>query len=274
MKRLKDLNISLHRELKSYDIKPSQLRRMNEAFDSAHFIYPSIYQICCRSEDQLRTEMGLVEEDIEVIKCFLKQHGLSLGMTEEEVVAYEDAEYYERHPEELDILLFESQQSQESLRRVPIEEEIVSIKSLSEADEEDQEPKIPLLTVELKQRILDHYDEVTRKNIENDIYTYGYLADREFLKTRIFRILYESQPWYYRWICPNRKRIACAKAEADFICERRKEEIISTIVEKKRADKAEEIESLWEDNWKIYLKDIGLYKGKVNYPYYPYFPKL
>ena len=266
MKRLKELNRTIYWELKSYDIKPSTVRRIDEAFNSAHSIFPSIHRICCSTEDQLRTEVGLIEEDIEVIKCFLKQHGLSLGMTEEEVVAYEDAEYYERHPEELDILLFESQQSQESLRRVSIEDEFVSIKSLDEDATENQEPKMPLLTVELKKRILDHYDEVTRKNIENDIYTYGYLADREFLKTRIFRILYENQPWYYRWICPNRKRIACAKAEADFICERRKEEIISTIVEKKRADKAEEIESSWEDNWKIYLKDIGLYKGKVNYP--------
>ena len=266
MKRLKNLNITIYFELKSYDIKPSQLRRMDEAFDSAHY-YPSIYQICCSTEDQLRTKVGLVEEDIEVIKCFLKQHGLSLGMTEEEIIAYEDAEYYERHPEELDILLFESQQSKEEWRQeVSPDIEIVSIKPLDEDDKEDQEPKIPLLTVELKQRILDHYDEVTRKNIENVIYTYGYFEDREFLKIRIFRILYESQPWYYRLICPNRKRIACAKAEADFICERRKEEIISTIVDKKRADKAEEIESSWEDNWKIYLKDIGLYKGKVNAP--------
>ena len=268
MKRLKDLNKWLFSELKSYDIKPSQLRRIDESFDwrSPHYFTPTIHRICCSSEDQLRTKVGLVEEDIEVIKCFLKQHGLSLGMTEEEVVAYEDAEYNERHQNEF-VFQSESQQSQESLHRdLPIEEEIVSIKPLSEADKEDQEPKIPLLTVELKQRILDHYDEVTRKNIENVIYTYGYFEDREFLKIRIFRILYESQPWYYRLICPNRKRIACAKAEADFICERRKEEIISTIVDKKRADKAEEIESSWEDNWKIYLKDIGLYKGKVNYP--------
>jgi len=42
---------------------------------------------------------GFDEDIVDLIKYILDEHGLSLGMTEEGLIAYDDAEYYARHPE-------------------------------------------------------------------------------------------------------------------------------------------------------------------------------
>ena len=276
MKRL-DLDGYITTQIERYDIKPSQLRRMEKELFCHNLCH--VGQICCSSEQELLKLDGFDEDIVDLIKYILDEHGLSLGMTEEGLIAYDDAEYYARHPEKKEAE--ESQKMEAKAKEVLSAEEYkrdsltdsiehnhneqrldrsVNADTIFKESQEEGKTSNPPLTEDLKRRIISHYDDAVRKDMKKRLTDRAFMKitieDVEFMRLHLFRTSLVSQPWYIRLFWPKEQRIVFAKAEADSMCEKFIDNLVTTYADRQSADLEENIESLWGENWSKYLKDL------------------
>ena len=276
MKRL-GLDSFITSEIERYDIKPSQLRRIETTLFRHNL--SRVERICCTTEQKLLKLDGFDKDIVDVVKEILGEHGLSLGMTEEELTAYEDAEYYTRHPEEKgsdkshqendvmsDELLdiepivdpaanhLKPDELEKMLNRSPLKQHI------SDETEENQKPPVPPLTDILRRRIIRHYDQNVRKDLRNKLTDRAFIKmsieDIEFIRLHLFRAFLMCQPWYASLIWSKEKRIAIAKEDAKKACEEYVNNLIDAFAERDITDLSENIDSQWENNWERYMKDL------------------
>ena len=80
------------------DIKPSIKSAIRKRLRFHRFW--NIEDLCSKSEEELLQILDSDDKSLEVFKKYLRGYGLSLGMSEKDLLDYQDAEYYERHPEE------------------------------------------------------------------------------------------------------------------------------------------------------------------------------
>ena len=257
--------------LRDEDIRPSLLRELDAAIWQ-NDIY-SIDKFCLKQEAELLEIKPFNENILNIIKNKLSSSGLSLGMTEEELSAYEDAEYYERHPEEekdyhLNIVSDRPSPHTDSiLPEIKVKqpsgfsfEELAIMMQGSPISTKEKTDKPVQLTYSLGQRVVRHYDKKWRKEMRKQLTELSLhridVNDIEFFKLHIFRTFYSEQPWYVKMLKSKEERITMAKNDTERMCNDYIEMLIDKSVNKRTEDFENNLSSLWLENWKKYMKEL------------------
>lgn len=253
------------------DIKPSLQHSISlKCYHNSIF---NVKDLCKKTEQEFSSLFDNDEQIISIINKFLKTNGLSFGMTEEELTAYQDAEYYERHPEEMDepVLDVESDSpSQQDDSEIPeikvkhpsgfsVEEFAMMMQNSSKSPEEKKEEPVQL-TYSLGQRIVSLYEEKWRKEMKKrltDISMHRVCVDDiEFFKIHMFRVFYTDQPWYVKLFKNKKERINMAKEDAERMSKEYVEKLIDVSVNKRTEDLQNSLSSSWEKDWKLYMEEL------------------
>jgi hypothetical protein len=91
-----NINSYVHIEDMTHHVRPSVLDKIKSTIHGANIWY--FKDLCSVSEDKLRQYPYLTDKIVNDIKNYLGNYGLKLGMTDEELVEYQDAEFLEKHP--------------------------------------------------------------------------------------------------------------------------------------------------------------------------------
>lgn len=268
MKRF-DLSNGFYDLLGQEDIRPSILKKIHKSFIKQGIYNVSAY--CQKTEDELLLVDGMDEKILGIMKKKLAEYGLSLGMTPEELADYEDAEYYERHPEERPGKQEEISESEsEEIASKDFEEMLIrhlnhsgtSIDSVLDNEEPTthENPVFVPLTDGLKARILSKHEEILHKRFKDYVLNRGAMKlmpdDIEFMRIHLFRTFFSDQPWYVRLFNSYDERISKAKKMADAEVHRLASELENDWVKVQNEAYAVDIETFWESNWQRYLKEI------------------
>lgn len=256
------------------DIKPSNKNVALKALRSNNIW--NIKDMCSKSEEELHFLQDLDDKLLKAIEKHLHEHGLSLGMSENELLEYQDAEYYEKHPEEksqvnpatdeygsLDVL--------EDINPVGSEEEELSAMMQRMKEEhnlfvstldKNQKKPVPLLDNTLKQKIRIVFERKSRADVKRRLTDFGYMRldadDMEWVWVNYFRMFYLSQPWYIRLLKSKTARIELAKRDADKMREAHVQTLVSNISCGLTDKFCNSLDKDWNEHWELIMKDLGI----------------
>jgi hypothetical protein len=256
------------------DIKPSNKNVALKALRSNNIW--NIKDMCSKSEEELHFLQDLDDKLLKAIEKHLHEHGLSLGMSENELLEYQDAEYYEKHPEEksqvnpatdeygsLDVL--------EDINPVGSEEEELSAMMQRMKEEhnlfvstldKNQKKPVPLLDNTLKQKIRIVFERKSRADVKRRLTDFGYMRldadDMEWVWVNYFRMFYLSQPWYIRLLKSKTARIELAKRDADKMRETHVQTLVSNISCGLTDKFCNSLDKDWNEHWELIMKDLGI----------------
>ena len=220
MERL-DIDQTVLWVINDLDIKPSIKSAIRKPI-RFHDIW-NIKDLCSKSEEELLQILDSDDKLLEVIKKYLRGYGLSLGMSEKDLSDYQDAEYYERHPEEntqIDTV------PNEDAPFEALEEEnlVVSVEDALDGSEEkelsaimqrmreeynpivtpldkNRKKPVPLLDRSLKQKIRTVFEHNTRSDVKKRLTDYSYMRlaadDMEWAWVNYFRMFYLKTEEFY-----------------------------------------------------------------------------
>lgn len=263
MKRISIDNRSLGL-IEDEDIRPSLLRKLKESV-----ISNSIYRIedlCEKTEDELLSIDGFDAQILCIIKTKLQDSGLSLGMTPEELLQYEDAEYDRLHPEEN--VPQNSDSFDDGIPIVGSKEWLADVIKNPDKyihgfhldqDQREDSKKVPL-TIELKRRLMYQHENKVRRDLNEKLGVRANVRmiadDIEFMKMHLFRTFFAEQPWYIRLFKTREERFALAKDEAENMTMGYVRNLIEEIVKVRQQSFSKELDECWDKNWFNYLEDL------------------
>lgn len=220
MKRINIVGfIDFHRE--KWDIRPSMMEKMRQVFhDSELWTYKDL---CACTEKQLLKIRYVTPELVEHIKETLEDVGLHLGMTENELDAYHDAEYDARHQSveqkgtsEEDIAEEEAKEDAASANTDGMQKK--EIESLQETEQlQETEP--------LQEREAKHKKKFDAQKAYNhamarilrDPCQMLRGDDLEFMRHQLVMSVLEQQSWLMRTFCSFNDRVKVAMRKANYI---------------------------------------------------------
>ena len=281
MERL-DIDQTVLWVINDLDIKPSIKSAIRKPI-RFHDIW-NIKDLCSKSEEELLQILDSDDKLLEVIKKYLRGYGLSLGMSEKDLSDYQDAEYYERHPEEntqIDTV------PNEDAPFEALEEEnlVVSVEDALDGSEDkelsaimqrmreeynpivtpldkNRKKPVPLLDRSLKQKIRTVFEHNTRSDVKKRLTDYSYMRlaadDMEWAWVNYFRMFYLSQPWYIRLLKSKTARIEMAKKDADEMREVYVQKLVSDISIGLTNKFCDSLDKDWNKNWESIMKELGI----------------
>lgn len=281
MKQL-DIELTAFWVVEEMDIKPSIKSAIRKSLRSHDIWY--VKNLCSKSEEEL---LHILDSDVkllEIIKDYLRSYGLSLGMSEAELLEYQDAEYYEKHPEEKSS---DTNATDEDNPLDATEEEILVVQeedALDGSEEEElsammrrmreehnpfvkpldknQKKTVPLLDSSLKQKIRTVFERKTRSDVKKRLTDFAYtrldVDDMEWAWVNYFRIFYLSQPWYIRLLKSKAVRIELAKKDADKMRDAYVKSLITNISNGLTSKFCNSLDKDWNEHWESIMKDLGI----------------
>ena len=205
-------------------------------------------------------------------------------MSEKDLSDYQDAEYYETHPDEnpqIDTV------PNEDAPFEALEEEnlVVSVEDALDGSEEkelsaimqrmreeynpivtpldkNRKKPVPLLDRSLKQKIRTVFEHNTRSDVKKRLTDYSYMRlaadDMEWAWVNFFRMFYLSQPWYIRLLMSKTARIEMAKKDADEMREVYVQKLVSDISIGLTNKFCDSLDKDWTKNWASIMKELGI----------------
>lgn len=217
MKRLNLHNLILVFE--RIDIRPSLLVKVEKDIEDLHAW--NYKELCSLTETELLSKNSITPAVIEKIKVFLEQYGLRLGMTEEELDDYMDAEYLEAHPEESETSYGESEIRNPTINL--IEDKDTALEDNGNEDFYKEKQTVAERTassISPNESIDQPFDE-NREAVKAVRQTYNdpleWLRNDDWEwyahQARLFLLI--NQPWYIKCFVPFKKRLGRAFKQAD-----------------------------------------------------------
>ena len=274
MKR-KDLSLGIWCLFDKGDVRPSQFRKIKAVlpYDNGYFLR----DLCQLSEADLLAYDCIDQSFVTLLKSKLAAAGLSLNMTEEQLVQYEDADYTEKHPE----LQQESPSApvcqEEEDEANPFDDPSIFIPDNDDSQDEVQQlygmnrptvdppaadssdTQFVPLTDTLRQKILLVHAQKLCTSFEKEPYLRPVLRispeDIQFLRLRLFNTLLFSQPWYIRLFMPHEKRLARTWRQTEAVLQRRLKAIRERWIKVQSEDYSAYITRNWETHWQQILKE-------------------
>jgi hypothetical protein len=231
-------------------VQPSLLEKIESNINDANIWY--FKDLCRTSEDKLRQFPHVTDELVNDIKSYLDEHGLKLGMTEEELNDYKDAEFFEKHPriggkpskQNDDVISIESvrimEQKENDLLKEIVNDNNIQHKVAEETllqshptgstntNETVSEKKAFDPFIEMRRAYADcMYDPA--RNME---------TDGEWIFHQVRLCMLREQPWFIKWFVPFDIRIKMAFDKADIIMKQYKKNAVerSVVFREKHAD--------------------------------------
>ena len=267
-----DLSNNLGTWLDFSDALPSARRKLCSILYYDYHMN-TVYDLCSKSEDEIRTYDDMDDELITILKDMLAVNGLKLGMTAEELANYEDNEYYMSHPDKRPegfVPMFEKSIDEydklaqedfnhELQRQATEHEDYIPVYHFEPEEPKEEKPKV-VLTDSLKQKLL--YIEEKRRTLKyteklNDRGNMKlYPEDIEFMYIHVLRIFLMVQPWYVRLFKKMDERIEMAKEATEDWIESYKKGVVKAQVKNSLELFSQELDNCWDVNWQNYIKEL------------------
>lgn len=221
-------------------MRPSLKERIRRDFsDSLMFNYESL---CLTTEKKLLSLPNITPDAVEKIKDFLSQYGLRLGMAEEDIEAYKDADYLKAHPE-LSVSAGSMTTHPEQTGDEHEESENIVSNAMNAGLGDERSETSPLCgtgDTATGEQPYDERKEAIKAMCETiqDPLKWFRPDDLEWSRHQTRLFLLTSQPFFVRWFVPFKYRMKMAfKQSDDMINEYRKDMAIrSTFINKLKAD--------------------------------------
>jgi hypothetical protein len=270
MKQIK-ISSSLRNFLRDHDVLPSTIRKTEDLL--FHGVY-DIADLCKKSEQELRSYKTIDDAVINTLKNILSEYGLKLGMTDEEIYNYEDAEYYTHYPDKrpeglvltFEVSLDECDKPVQDDVNKGVKDEFKEHKEFipEHLSEQEVDPQLDnqkvVLTDSLKQRLLYIKEKKYTQKYTEYINNRGNIKfcpeDIEFMFIHIFRTFLMDQPWYVRLFKKMNERIEMAKEATEIWLDSYKAEIVKAQVKGSLEQFSQELDNCWDKNWQNYIKDL------------------
>lgn len=246
------------------DIRPSLYRKIYDQLFNCDI--EQIYMLCQKTEKDLLAIEGYDETIVDTIKNTLKEYGLSLGMTDEELAKYEDAEYDKRHtgdneseshvvqPNSLvdcskpfDVMAFRD------IMANPLKMGF----SIGNTPEQKEKKFVPLTDI-LRRKLLYKHERDVRDSFTAQLTERGLMRvcadDLEFMRIHIFRTFFADQPWYVRLFKNRKERMSLASHEADVMLNNYRKGLIEDMVKVSQQQFSKELDECWDKQWYIFLE--------------------
>lgn len=203
------------------DIRPSLLVKVEKDIEALRaWNYKGL---CSLTEKDLLLKKNITPAVLEKIKSFLGRYGLRLGMTEDELDAYMDAEYLEAHPEEAGTCHKESKTSNATISFIEDKDDAMVLKDNGNEDFHKEKQTVIDETVSST----NPHDSISQPFDENKeavkAVRQTYQEPLEWVRhddwewyihqARLFLLI--SQPWYVKCFVPFKKRVKKAFRQAD-----------------------------------------------------------
>ena len=248
------------------DIRPSQYRKIYHQLFRNNIAYINL--LCQKTELDLLAIEYFDEKVVDIIKNALKEYGLSLGMTEEELAKYDDAEYDERHAKD-----------DESESHVDLPNSLGDIKekidvetyrdiianqlkqkySIGDIPGQEEKKFVPLTDV-LRRKLMYLHERKVRDSLIENLTKRGNAIvsseDIEFIRIHLFRTFYSDQPWYIRLFKNQDERISIARKDAENLLRAYLKDLIDDIVIVRQKLFSKELDECWEKNWYNILETL------------------
>lgn len=239
MKRLY-LKGGFYQLFENMDIRPSLKEKIRSSLsESLMFDYESL---CLTTEKELLSLPNITPDVVEKIKDFLSQYGLRLGMTEEDIEDYLDADYLKTHPEQSVSIASIATHKEQAEDEHEESGNIVS-NAMNAGLDDGRSDTSPLCGTGDTATGGQPYDErkeavkAMRETLQDPLKWFR-PDDFEWSRHQTRLFLLTSQPFFVRWFVPFKYRMKMAfKQSNDMISEYRKDLAIrSTFINKLKAD--------------------------------------
>ena len=221
------------------------------------------------TEEEFLSVKGIDKDIAKVVKDTLQKHGLSFGMTDDELIAYEDAEYNLTHPDLDDGMAMEEM---EEVFPDPDPEEIPVHKIIPELkldytprhiqQREEQKKEKPVLDYSLRMTVCNSFEAKTRKEVKDRLTNRSLMRidadDIEWMKFHLFHTFFQSQPWYVRILIPKKTRIQMAKDETDEMLKEYIDSLVLSISKGLTEKFSSYLDKDWDEHWEGIMKEAGM----------------
>lgn len=239
MKRL-CLERGFYQLFENMDIRSSLKEKIRRSLsESLMFDYESL---CMTTERKLLSLPYITPDAVGEMKGFLSQYGLRLGMTEEEIEAYKDADYLKAHPE-LSVSIESTATHPEQTEDGHEESGNIVSNAVNAVLGDERFETSPLCgtgDTATGEQPYDERKEAIKAMCETlqDPLKWFRPDDFEWSRHQTRLFLLTSQPFFVRWFVPFKYRMKMAfKQSDDMINEYRKDMAIrSTFINKLKAN--------------------------------------
>ncbi len=223
-------------------IRPSQLDKFKANLHNSKIW--NFKDLCSISEERFRQFPYVTDEIADDFNAYLSDYGLKLGMTEEELADYQDAEFFEKYPpngKRASELIDDGACQNELIERLKKAMSTMDVASNTEIDDNIAEETIvlssPLGSTSAKESEpekapFDPYKEKRLANAyirdydpvrfsRNDMEWYLHYARLDMLR---------EQPWYIKAFVPFKYRVEMAFEKADVIFDKYQKDAVSRSV--------------------------------------------
>ena len=256
------------------DIKPSSKNAIRKALLNQDIW--DIKHMCSKSEEELLLIPEIDDTILEAIKECLRGYGLTLGMSADDLLEYQDAEYYEKHPEEKSQVntIPNKEDSidapEEENLIVSEEDDLTAIKQrmkeeyfpIASSLDNNQSKPVPLLDNTLKQKLRTVFERNSRSEVKKRLTDKGLMRidadDMEWVWVNYFRMFYLGQPLYIRLVKSKKARIAMAKKEADEMRKAHIDSLVSDISKSLTNKFCDSLDKDWNEHWESIMTKLGI----------------
>ncbi len=190
-------------------LRPSQRKAILDAWWNEGI--KQYKDLCAMKEEDFKNLPFVDDTLFAKAKAHLEEYGLRFGMTEEELIAYQDEEYLQQHPEESETATTEAGETDEDAIVLDEDELEQRIEDAIKAEGIEDRPLPEWSSEECRKQLMEKVRDGRAFKDTN--------SDYEWFKYRSLYVAFLHQPWYYRFLYSTDERISLAKEEADKLME-------------------------------------------------------
>lgn len=184
-------------------------------------------ELCMKTEEELLNEPEMTPDVLNRIKSFLASKGLRLNMSEEELDAYIDEEYYANHPTEQKAVQVEKPRETDTYFTVELSPEVeerfnqgveVVEDYIGEENPQSAKGTTDKDAAKESKKQFDLHKEMRRAYAETFIDPVRSMRpDWEWFRHQTRLDMLREQPWFIKLFVPFRERVKIAFDKADII---------------------------------------------------------